>query len=152
MSQGLNKTSIIGWLGRDPETNDGRTVARFSVGVTERWRDAEGNDKEHTEWFRVVCFNGVAAACWQYLSRGRQVYVEGRLRTRTYTSRDGEEKTVTELLAQSVIFLGGPRADGDCEAQRPKPGKPRPGDQSNTRRGQAQGFDSCASQDQDVPF
>ncbi len=62
MSQGLNKTSIIGYLGRDPESNESGTVTRFSVGVTERWRDADGNDKEHTEWFRVVSFNGVAAA------------------------------------------------------------------------------------------
>jgi single-stranded DNA-binding protein len=53
MSQGLNKTSIIGYLGRDPESNESKTVTRFSVGVTERWRDADGNDKEHTEWFQV---------------------------------------------------------------------------------------------------
>jgi single-strand DNA-binding protein len=105
MSQGLNKTSIIGWLGRDPESNDAGTVTRFSVGVTERWRDGGGNEKEHTEWFRVVAFNGVGAVCAEYLTRGRQVYVEGLLRTRTYANRDGEEKAVTELLAQSVIFL-----------------------------------------------
>ena len=124
MSQGLNRTSIIGWLGRDPETNDTGTVTRFSVGVTERWKDAEGTEKEHTEWFRVTCFNGIAAACSQYLSCGRQVYVDGRLRTRSYTSRDGEEKTVTELLAQSVIFLDSPRTDEDRLEQLPKPGNP----------------------------
>lgn len=158
MSQGLNKTSIIGWLGRDPESNDAGTVARFSVGVTERWRDAEGNDKEHTEWFRVVCFNGIAAACSQYLSCGRQVYVDGRLRTRTYTSRDGEEKTITELLAQSVIFLGSPRTDGDREEHRPQPGKPRSAEPSDPRRSSTpernrrQRSEDGGVQDQDIPF
>ena len=82
--------------------------------------------KEHTEWFRVVSFNGVAAACAEYLTRGRQVYAEGRLRTRIYTNRNDEQKTVTELLAQSVFFLGTPRADDDDrEEPRPKPGMPR---------------------------
>ncbi len=133
MSQGLNKTSIIGYLGRNPEGNDSGTVTRFSVGVTERWRVADGDDKEHTEWFRVVTFNGTGAACKEFLSRGRRVYVDGRLRTRIYTSRDGEEKTVTELLAQSVIFLDGPRADDDREESRPRPGKPRGAETGNPR-------------------
>lgn len=148
MSQGLNKTSIIGYLGRDPESNESGTVTRFSVGVTERWRDADGNDKEHTEWFRVVSFNGVAAACSEYLTRGRQVYVEGRLRTRTYTNRNDEEKTVTELLAQSVLFLGGPRADDDDrEEPRPKPGVPR-----RASNGKAQSPQASYESDPDVPF
>ena len=82
--QGLNRISIIGYLGRQPESGESGRVTRFSVGVTEHWRDTDGNDKEHTEWFRVVSFNGVAAAWAEYLTRGRQVYVEGRLRTRLY--------------------------------------------------------------------
>jgi single-strand DNA-binding protein len=137
MSQGLNKTSIIGFLGKDPLTNDQGTVARFSVGVTERWKDAEGNDKDHTEWFQVVCFHGVAAACSQFLSRGRQVYVEGRLRTRTYTDRNEEERTTTELLAQAVIFLGSPRAGDDRDQQQPNPGKPEATAQAPARSSRA---------------
>jgi single-strand DNA-binding protein len=133
MSQGLNRTSIIGYLGRNPEGNDSGTVTRFSVGVTERWRTADGDDKEHTEWFRVVAFNSTVAACKEFLSRGRRVYVEGRLRTRTYTNRDGEERTATELLAQSVIFLDGPRSDDDREDPRARPGKPRDGEVGNSR-------------------
>jgi single-strand DNA-binding protein len=133
MSQGLNKTSIIGYLARNPEANDSGTVTRFSVGVTERWRDAEGNEKEHTEWFRVVTFNGTSAACKEFLSRGRRVYVDGRLRSRTYTNREGAEKTVTELVAQNVIFLDGPRADDDRKELRPRPGKPRGAEKSNPR-------------------
>jgi single-strand DNA-binding protein len=126
MSQGLNKTTIIGYLGRDPETNggpNGKSVARFTVGVTERWRDREDSDQEHTEWYRIVAFNGLGESCARFLSKGRRVYVEGRLRTRTFTNRRGEEQTVTELLASSVIFLDGPRgAEQDAE-DRPRPGK-----------------------------
>ena len=157
MSQGLNKTSIIGFLGKDPLSNDKGTVTRFSVGVTERWKDAEGNDKDHTEWFRVVCFNGVAAACSQFLSRGRQVYVDGRLRTRTYTNQDEEERTITELLAQTVIFLGGPRA-GDDRGEQPKPGKPEAAAHGQARssrsadRSEAGSVDNGGHRDPEVPF
>ena len=112
MSQGLNKTTIIGYMGRDPETNggqNGNSVTRFSVGVTERWRDRDDNDREQTEWFRVVTFSGLGDSCARFLSKGRRVYVEGRLRTRTFTNRRDEEQTVTELQATTVIFLDGPR-------------------------------------------
>ena len=128
MSQGLNKTQIIGYLGRDPEsssTQNGATVTRFSVGVTERWRDRDDNEREHTEWYRVAVFNGGGEACAQYLSRGRRVYVEGRLRTRSYTDRDDQERKVTELLATNVIFLDGPKqSDAKEPERRPSPGRP----------------------------
>lgn len=129
MSQGLNKTTIIGYLGRDPESNGGQngaaTATRFSVAVTERWRDKDDNEKEHTEWFQVVAFNGVADSCARYLAKGRRVYVEGRLRTRNYTNRNDEEKTITELLAAMVIFLDAPRATDEPGESRPAPSKPR---------------------------
>lgn len=143
---GLNKTQIIGHLGHDPATNESGTVTRFSVGVTERWKDREGEEHEHTEWYRVVTFNGAAASCARYLARGRLVYVDGRLRTRTYTNRDDEEKTTTELLASSVIFLDAPKQEAAQEPERrPAPGKPRPNG-STARRTSADPVDS------DVPF
>ncbi len=146
MSQGLNKTQIIGYLGKNPESNGNGTVTRFSVGVTERWKDREGEEQEHTEWYRVVTFNGMAENCAKYLARGRRVYVEGRLRTRTYTNRDDEEKTTTELLAASVIFLDAPRQEGAQKPEeRPSPGKPRPAE--STRRGTSAGIP-----DDDIPF
>jgi single-strand DNA-binding protein len=126
MSQGLNKTTIIGYLGRDPETNggqNGNSVTRFTVGVTERWRDRDNIDQEHTEWFRVVTFNGLSESCAQFLSKGRRVYVEGRLRTRSFTNRRGEEQTGTELLAVSVMFLDGPRRAEQDADDRPRPDK-----------------------------
>ena len=148
MSQGLNKTTIIGYLGRDPETNGAQNVARFTVGVTERWRDREGEEKEHTEWYRVVAFNGVGEACAQYLEKGRRVYVEGHLRTRTYTNRDEQEKTITELLASTVIFLDSPRTEGDGADSRPKQGKPRDAVQHPAAGKGA----STQSSEEDVPF
>jgi single-strand DNA-binding protein len=127
MSQGLNKTQIIGFLGKAPSANNEGTVTRFSVAVTERWKDRDEHEKEHTEWYQVVAFEGVGAACLQFLTKGRQVYVEGRLRTRTYTDRNGEERTITELLASSVIFLGAPKENDAKEPeQRRSPGKSQP--------------------------
>ena len=148
MSQGLNKTTIIGYLGRDPETNGAQNVARFTVGVTERWRDREGEEKEHTEWYRVVAFNGVGEACAQFLHSGRRVYVEGRLRTRTYTNRNEEEKTITELLASTVIFLDSPHTEGDAADSRPKQGKPRDAVQHPAAAKSA----ATQSSAEDVPF
>ena len=150
MSQGLNKTTIIGYLGRDPETNGAQNVARFTVGVTERWRDREGEEKEHTEWYRVVAFNGVGEACAQFLHSGRLVYVEGRLRTRTYTNRNEEEKTITELLASTVIFLDSPRTEGDGADSRPKQGNPRDGVEHPAAAKSAPAPKGDA--DSDVPF
>jgi single-strand DNA-binding protein len=150
MSQGLNKTTIIGHLGRDPETNGAQNVARFTVGVTERWRDREGEEKEHTEWYRVVAFNGVAEACAQYLEKERRVYVEGRLRTRTYTNRDEQEKTITELLASMVIFLDGPRADSNGTEPRPKPANSRKGGQPPSAPKSA--ATQASTEDEGIPF
>src|SRR5512141_2107772 len=89
--------------------------------------DRDENEKEHTEWYQVVAFDGVGAACLQFLTKGRQVYVEGRLRTRTYIDRNGEERTITELLASSVIFLGTPKENDAKEPVERRPaGKPQP--------------------------
>jgi len=128
MSQGLNQVTLIGYLGRDPETNytgEGVPVTKFSLAVTERWKDREGAQREHVEWFSIVSFNGTGAVCGQYLSKGRRVYIQGRQRTRTYTNREGEEKKVTEVIALNVIFLDSPKQSDAAEAaSRPRPGAP----------------------------
>ena len=122
MSIGLNRTQIIGYVGADPRANDDQSVTRFSVAVTERWKDRSGEDCEHTEWYRVVAFNGLAGVCARSLARGRRVFVEGRLHTRGYVGKDGEEKQTTELVASAVMFLD-PKPSEPDEA-RPQPGKP----------------------------
>jgi single-strand DNA-binding protein len=130
MSQGLNKTQIIGYLGRDPEgntTQGGVTVTRFSVGVTERWRGRDDNENEHTEWYRVVAFNGVGEACAKFLGKGRLVYIEGRLRTTSYTDRNDQKRTSTELIATSVIFLDAPRTGEEPRDSKLQPAKPNSG-------------------------
>ncbi|MBX3023335.1 single-stranded DNA-binding protein [bacterium] len=107
----VNKAIIIGNLGRDPEvrfTPSGRAVAKFSVATTERWTDQNGQKQEKTEWHNIVVWGKQAETCGQYLAKGRQVYVEGRITNRSYDDKDGNKKYITEIIARDVRFLGGP--------------------------------------------
>ena len=109
MSRGLNKVMIIGHLGRDPEmryTPSGRPVTSFSVVTTRTWTSAEGERHEESEWFNVVSWGNLAEICNQYLSKGQQVYVEGRLQTRGWEDNDGKKHYRTELVAGEMIMLG----------------------------------------------
>lgn len=104
----LNKAMIIGNLGRDPEmrfTPNGNPVTTFSVATNRRWTNAEGERQEETEWFNVECWNRLAETCNQFLNKGRRVYVEGRLRTRSWEGQDGVRRYRTEIVANSVLFL-----------------------------------------------
>ena len=109
MSRGLNKVMIIGHLGRDPEmryTPSGRPVTSFSVVTTRTWTSAEGERHEESEWFNIVSWGNLAEICNQYLSKGQQVYVEGRLQTRGWEDNDGKKHYRTELVAGEMIMLG----------------------------------------------
>jgi len=100
MSRGLNKVMIIGHLGRDPEmryTPSGRPVTTFSVATNRGWTTAEGERRTETEWFNVSAWGKLGELCNQWLSKGRQVYVEGRLSSRTYEGRDGQPRFVNEI-------------------------------------------------------
>jgi single-strand DNA-binding protein len=111
----VNKAIIIGNLGRDPEvrfTPSGRAVAKFSVATTERWTDQNGQKQEKTEWHNIVVWGKQAETCGQYLAKGRQVYVEGRITNRSYDDKDGNKKYITEIIARDVRFLGGPGQGG----------------------------------------
>ena len=107
---GINKVIIIGRLGRDPEvryTQDGTAVANFSVATSEEWRDKDSGEKrERTEWHRIVAWRRLGELCGQYLSKGRQVYIEGKLQTRSW-EQDGVKRYSTEIVASDVQFLGG---------------------------------------------
>jgi single-strand DNA-binding protein len=106
--RGLNKVQIIGNLGRDPEmryTSQGSAVTNFSVATGGKWTDRNGNERDDTEWFRVDAWNRLAEICNEYLRKGSHVYVEGRLRTRKYTDRDGFERTAVEIIANDVVML-----------------------------------------------
>lgn len=106
---GINKVIIIGRMGADPEVKTvtgGNTVARLSVATSEQWKDREGQKQERTEWHRVVVWGKLAELCGKYLAKGRQVYVEGRLQTRSWEDQQGQKKYATEVVANTVQFLG----------------------------------------------
>jgi single-strand DNA-binding protein len=115
MSRGLNKVMIIGNLGRDPEmryTPSGRPVTTFSVATSRTWNTAEGEKRVETEWFNVVAWSSLAEICKQYLTKGQQVYIEGRLQTRHWDDTDGNKHTSVEIVASEMIMLGD-RRDSD---------------------------------------
>lgn len=106
---GINKVILIGRLGADPEVKTvtgGNNVARLSVATSENWTDREGQKQERTEWHRIVVWGKLAELCGKYLSKGRQVYVEGRLQTRSWEDQQGQKKYSTEIVANTVQFLG----------------------------------------------
>ena len=109
MAQGVNKVIILGHLGSDPElryTPSGAAVANFNVATNERWPDKEGNFQEHTEWHRIVCWRKLAEIAGEYLKKGRQVYIEGKLRTRNWEDQNGVKRYQTEIIASNMQMLG----------------------------------------------
>lgn len=105
----LNKVMLIGNLGRDPEiryTPDGSPVANFSLATTDYWTDKGGTRQERTEWHNIVAWSRLADLSKRFLTKGRQVYVEGRLRTREWTDRDGNKRRTTEIIASQMVLLG----------------------------------------------
>src|ERR1043166_3623185 len=107
---GVNKVILVGNLGKDPEvryTPSGQAVANFTVATNEAWTDKAGQKQERTEWHRVVVWGKAAENCGEYLSKGRQVYVEGRLQTREWTNKEGAKQYTTEVVANQVLFLQG---------------------------------------------
>ena len=109
MSRGLNKVMIIGNLGRDTEmryTPSGRPVTTFSVATTRSWTTSDGEHRKETEWFNVVAWSNLAEICNEYLKKGQQVYIEGRLQTRRWEDSEGQKHSSTEIVANEMIMLG----------------------------------------------
>jgi single-strand DNA-binding protein len=133
----VNKVILVGNLGRDPEiryTQQGTAVANFSLATTNRFRNRSGEMEERTEWHRVVAWDKLAEICGQYLAKGRQVYIEGRLQTREWEDKEGNKRSTTEVVAQTMQMLGrregqgggsGPPASGSS----PEPMGDVPGDE-----------------------
>lgn len=141
---GVNKVIIVGRLGSDPElkyTSNSQAVTRFNVATSEQWKDkVTGQPQERTEWHRVVVWGKMAEICGQHLAKGRQVYVEGRLQTRSWEDQQGQKKYTTEVIANTVQFLG---AAGE-RSQAPQKG----GADFSQDFGQEPSFDS----DEEIPF
>jgi single-strand DNA-binding protein len=143
MMAGINKVILIGRLGSDPEvryTPSGVAVANFSIATSEEWTDKDsGEKKERTEWHRIVAWRRLGEICGEYLSKGRQVYVEGRLQTRSWDDRDGNKKYTTEIVASDIQFLGSrDTSDG--------------GRSSGGGGGGFQGAPGPGPEDDDIPF
>lgn len=120
---GVNKVIIVGRLGTDPEVKtvgQGQTVTRLSIATSENWTDKQGQKQERTEWHRIVVWGRLAEICGKHLSKGRQVYVEGRLQTRSWEDQQGQKRYTTEIVANTVQFLGaasGERSQSSYEPQ-----------------------------------
>ena len=135
---GVNKAILIGHLGRDPEqrhTKNGDAVTTFSLATSESWTK-DGEKQERTEWHRIVAWGKTGELCAQYLTKGRQVYIEGRIQSRDWEDKDGNKRQTTEINAQTVQFLGG-KGGGERAKQSGEPGyKP----------------DEAPTPDGDIPF
>jgi single-strand DNA-binding protein len=140
---GINKVILIGRLGNDPEvryTPDGTAVANFNIATSEEWTDkGTGERKERTEWHRIVAWRRLGEICGEYLSKGKQVYVEGKLQTRSW-EKDGVTRYTTEVIASDVQFLGSRNA-GDTYKSTEPPQSQKYEDPPLTNR-----------QDDDIPF
>jgi single-strand DNA-binding protein len=109
MARGINKVILIGTLGKDPEsrsTADGNAICNLSVATSEQWKDKQGNKQESTEWHRVSMFGRLAEIAQQYLTKGSKVYIEGKLKTRSY-DKDGQKMYTTEIVASEMQMLSG---------------------------------------------
>jgi single-strand DNA-binding protein len=120
MGRGLNKVMIIGHLGRDPEmryTPSGRPVTTFTVATSRSWNTVDGERHQETEWFNVVAWGNLAEICKQYLTKGQQVYVEGRLQTRHWEDKEGVKHSSVEIVSSEMMMLGDRRDAGSVEKQ-----------------------------------
>ncbi len=109
MAKSLNKVQLIGNLGKDPEmryTSSGIAVATFSIATSDSWKDQDGNMQERTEWHNIVAWRKLAEICGEWLKKGKKVYIEGKLQTRSY-EKDGVKKYITEIVASDLIMLDG---------------------------------------------
>jgi len=125
VSRGINKVIIVGNLGQDPElryTQNGTAIANLSVATNESWKDKNtGEQKEHTEWHKVSMFGRLAEIAGQYLRRGSMVYVEGKLKTRKWQDKDGNDRWTTEINASEMQMLGGKETGRPQEERKPEP-------------------------------
>jgi single-strand DNA-binding protein len=153
---GVNKVIIVGRLGADPETRqvgNGGTVARLSVATSENWVDKEGQKQERTEWHRIVVWGKLAEICGRHLAKGRQVYIEGRLQTRSWEDQ-GQKKYSTEIVASTVQFLGGPSERAEASGYNSAPSRGTGTRASAADDGGFQDFSPEPSFDtsEDIPF
>ena len=156
----VNKVILVGNLGRDPETRympDGGAITNISIATTSTWKDKSGEKQEATEWHRISFFGKLAEIAGEYLKKGSQVYVEGKLRTRKWQDKDGQDKYTTEVIADAMQMLGGRQGmggDGGGDYAKASSGGSAPASATaskpaGTAKGGAAKFDDM---DDDIPF
>ena len=154
----INKVIIVGNLGRDPENRylpSGEQVTSIAVATTDRWKDkTTGEQKELTEWHRISFFGKLAEIAGQYLKKGSQVYIEGRLRTRKYTDKEGIDRYATEIIADTMQMLGSRQGAGEPSDERGSYQPPARPAQAAPSRPQPQGSRPAglSDMDDDIPF
>ena len=154
----INKVIIVGNLGRDPENRylpSGEQVTGIAVATTDRWRDkATGEQKEATEWHRISFFGKLAEIAGQYLKKGSQVYIEGRLRTRKYTDKDGIDRYATEIIADTMQMLGSRQGAGNPSDDRGAYHQPSRREDNSYEAGRNGNMPqrSMADMDDEIPF
>jgi single-strand DNA-binding protein len=156
MARGINKVILIGNLGQDPETRampSGKAVTNVRIATSDSWRDKQtGEQKEQTEWHNVVFFDRLAEIAAEYLRKGSQVYVEGRLRTRKWQDKSGNDRYTTEVIASEMQMLGGRGGAAGAGAQAPGGARaaPAPADEFSQAPATAGAKDEAF--DDDIPF
>ena len=144
MARGVNKVILIGNVGKDPEIRyspNGSALATISLATSEQWKDkTSGEKQEKTEWHRVVAFGKLAEVIGQYVKKGAPIYIEGKLQTRKWTDKQGQDRYTTEIVANEMQMLGG---RGEHDTDSPHPSEPR---ESRPVKAQAGDFDD------DIPF
>lgn len=122
MPRSVNRVTLLGHLGKDPElkyTPSGQAVTKFSMATSERWKDKNGEWQDRTEWHNIVLWAKMAETANQYLTKGSQVFIEGRLQTRSWDDKDGKKHYMTEIVAQDMVLLGG-RGGGERGGSEPR--------------------------------
>jgi single-strand DNA-binding protein len=152
----LNKVLLLGNIGRDPEvryTASGKAVATFTLATSQRWRDQDGNDQERTEWHRIVAWGRLGEICGEYLSKGKQIFIEGRIQSREWEDQDGNKRTTVEVIANDMIMLGGggySSRDVDETTSRPSSRQPRSQAESPKRSDDSRSYPPPP--EDDIPF
>ena len=164
MARGINKVILVGNLGADPETRytaNGGAITNIRLATSENWKDKQtGDNQERTEWHRVVLFGKLGEIAGEYLKKGRQVYIEGSLRTNKYTDKDGIERYSTDIVANEMQMLGGQgeggggggRGEGGGYSSRPPQGRPAGSPSGGGRPSAPPQQDNGGFEDDDIPF
>ncbi len=145
----VNKAILVGNLGRDAEmrfTAGGTPVATVSLATTERFKDRDGNQKEDTQWHRIVIWGKTAESLHEYLTKGKQIYVEGRIQTREWTDKEGKQAKTTEIRADRIVLLGSAGGGGERRAPRERYAE------SGAESGPSDTSPVDAPHDDDIPF